>query len=500
LTFVPSPISSSPPTSWEDLVRAFDAELARPEIEGVPVGSTLTDLLVIEFINGGGKWGIAQQFLDRLRWMRRYFLAPSTSAKPTPVKPQRILVTWKTSTARIDGLILPVLNALSPDRCTVLYENPSVLQRLPAQSDAVRWGQAIRHDRNRWHPAFRRCWPQWRDRMQSLIKSFGLPHGSMERLSLSILVNSQLIVGCLGLLESCRPAAVVTDYDRAGLASSLVLAAKSLGIPTFSLQHGVMNDFAVGYVPIIADQMFCWGELPRRIMTAAGQDSAKVTIGGCPRLTRDLLAEPEKTRRRLNIDPSHRVVMLGTSPIPPSQRRLLAAWFCDALHELNGVSGIVRLHPSEKLDFYADIAGDYPRVQFMDNSQLSLDESLAACDVVVVQSSGLGGDALVKRRLAVVVEIPDAPLGPGKDLIEQAGCPRAASAEELAAVLRRLLFDEEARRGHFVAAERFVGCFCAYFGQESAQRIADCIQQHIAGTPVEDHVHRRAESEMAIDD
>ena len=97
----------------------------------------------------------------------------------------------------------------------------------------------------------------------------------------------------------------------------------------------------------------------------------------------------------------------------------------------------------------------------MDNSELSLDESLAATDVVVVQSSGLGSDALVKRRLAVVVEIPDAPLGHGKDLIEQAGCPRAASAEELAAALRRLLFDEEARRCHFAAAERYVEDFCA---------------------------------------
>ena len=53
------------------------------------------------------------------------------------VKPGRILVTWRSSTARIDGLLLPVLQALSPDRCTVLYQDPNVLQGCPLEADAV---------------------------------------------------------------------------------------------------------------------------------------------------------------------------------------------------------------------------------------------------------------------------------------------------------------------------------------------------------------------------
>ena len=476
---VSSPWSSRPAHPWENLVRAIDAGLAESEIEGMPIGSTLTDLLVIEFIGGCRKWGIAQPWLDRLRWLRSYYLAPRRSEEIVPVKSGRILVTSRSSKARFDDLTLPVLQALSPDRCTLLYKDPNALQRLPSGADAVNWVQAVSHDRGRWLPAFRRCWPQWRSCVRALSKSFGLPRGAVERLSDYIIVNSQLAVGSLQFLERCRPVAVVTDHDRARLPSCLVLAARSLGIPAFSLQHGVLGQDAVGYVPVIADRMFCWGELHRRIMTEAGQDPAKLAIGGCPRLTRELLAEPQDVRGRLNIAPSHRVVMLGTSPGPPSQLRLLAAWFCEAVNKIDGASGIVRLHPSERLDFYAKIAREHPQVAFMDNSLLSLDESLAASDVVVVQSSGLGGDALVKRRLAVVVQIPDAALHHGKDLIEQAGCPRAASPGELAAALRSLLFDEEARRGHFAAAERFVEDFCAYYGRESAQRIADGIQQHI---------------------
>ncbi len=460
-------------------MRAFDTELAQPEIEGIPIGSTLTDLLMIEFVNGGGQWSIAQRWLDRLRWLRRYYGASHLSKEAAQPKPGRILVTWRSSTARIDGLILPVLEALSLDCCTVLYQNPNVLQRLPSPADAVSWASAVPHDRGRWLPAFRRCWPLWRQRLQGLCRSFGLPRGARERLELSAIVNSQLAVGCLGLLQRFRPAAVVTEYDRAALASSLVLAARRLRIPTFTLQHGVLGEDAVGYVPVIADRMFCWGELHRRIMIAAGQDQARLAIGGCPRLTREVSAESEMVRGRLGVASSQRVVMLGTSPVLPLQRRLLAEWFCQAVSGFQGVAGIVRLHPSEKVDFYAEIAGKYPHVPFLDNTKFTLDESLSAADVVVVQGSGLGSDALVKRRLAVVVEIPDAPLGHGKDLVVRAGCLRAASADDLAAALRCLLFDEEARRRHFSSADRFVGDFCGYFGQDSARRIAAYVKEHI---------------------
>jgi hypothetical protein len=460
-------------------VRAFDAELARPEIEGVPIGSTLTDLLAIEFINGGGCWGISQRWLDRLRWLRRRFFVPPQPEGMGTAKCGRILLTWRSAAARFDELLLPILRELSLDRCTVIYRDPKTLPRLPSGTNAIDWVQAIRHDRSRWLSAFRGCWPKWRSRLQALCASFHLPRGAMERLSLYIIANSQLAVGSVAFLEHCCPAAVVTDHDRAHLPSCLVLAARSLGIPTFSLQHGVLDQGAVGYVPVIADRMFCWGEMHRRLMIAAGQDPARLAIGGCPRLTRELAADRQHVRSRLSIDPSHRVAMLGTSPVQPEQRICVARWFCDAVSQLDGVSGMVRLHPSENLEFYADIARNYPRVRFMDNSQFTLDESLAATDVVVVQDSGIGSDALVKRRLVAVVEFPGIPLGHGKDLIEQAGCPRAAGPEELALALRRLLFDEDARRCHLVAADRFVADFCAYFGQDSARRIAEAVLETV---------------------
>ena len=165
--------------------------------------------------------------------------------------------------------------------------------------------------------AFRRCWPQWRCRLQSLSKSFGLPRGAMERLSLNLLVNSQLAVGCLELLQRCRPAAVVTDYDRAGLASSLVLAARSLGIPTFTLQHGVMGDDAVGYVPVHRGPDVLLGRNASADHDRGRPGSGEVGDWRMSAIDARIAGDPATVRSRLNIDPSHRVVMLGTSPVPP---------------------------------------------------------------------------------------------------------------------------------------------------------------------------------------
>jgi hypothetical protein len=461
------------------MLRAFDAELAQPEIEGVPIGSTLTDLLVIEFLNDGGQWGLAQRWFDRLRRLRCYCHASRPSTEPMPARPGSILLAWRSSTPRIHDLLLPVLQALPADRCTVLYKDPKVLERLPSQADAVDWLGAVSHDRGRWLPAFRRCWPEWRTRLRALCEAFGLPRGAMERLSLIVLVNSQMAIGSLAFLERCRPVAIVTDYDRARLSSCLVLAARSLGIPTFSLQHGVLGQGTAAYVPVIADRMFCWGELHRQVMSEAGQDPAKLVIGGCPRLTRDLPAQSQEVRNRLKIDASRRIVMLGTSPISRDERLRITELFCAGMELLGNATGLVRLHPSEKLETYAETIRRHPTIHFLDNCRTTLDEALSAADVVAVQNSGLGGDALVKRRLAVVIDIPPSPLGHGKDLVERAGCPCVKTPQELADAVSRLLFDEQYRGQRLAAAERFVESFCACFGKESAERIAEMIQQAV---------------------
>ena len=199
-------------------------------------------------------------------------------------------------------------------------------------------------------------------------------------------------------------------------------------------------------------------------------------IGGCPRLTRELDLAPAAARAAMGLDP-HKPVVLHATVNYRQHRLRLTESFCRSAAGQDAFQAVVRLHPVETKAEYAELAAKYPEVRFTASGEYPLDTALAAADVVVVHSSGLGGDALIKRRLAVVLDVIDFPLGHGQDLIDQGGCPRARSADELRTILLRLLGDPQERQRCEQAGEGFVAAFCSFFGDESARRIAE----HVLG-------------------
>ena len=215
-----------------------------------------------------------------------------------------------------------------------------------------------------------------------------------------------------------------------------MLAARKLGIPSLTLVHGVIERDAFGFSPVLADHILCWGELDPATLLDAGEAPSRVTVAGCPRLSRDLPSPSLEGRRRLGIDHDGPVAMLATSP--ESIRFELAEAFCRAIEQLPGMSGVVRLHPSEDLASYQTMIARHPTVSFVENRRASVDEALAASDIVVVRASGFGSDALVKRKPVVVLSPDQKPTGHDLDLIELAGCPHAHDSDELAAALGRM--------------------------------------------------------------
>lgn len=111
----------------------------------------------------------------------------------------------------------------------------------------------------------------------------------------------------------------------------------------------------------------------------------------------------------------------------------------------------------------------------------SLDESLAAADVVVVRGSGVGSDALMKRRPVVVLNPSETLIGNDWDLVNSAGCPRARTSEDLAGALQRLLDNGGPPPEFTRAAEAYVAELCVAFGQESAQMIGDTVRALVEG-------------------
>ncbi len=338
----------------------------------------------------------------------------------------------------------------------------------------------MHYDLASWRRDYQKCWRELRPVLKRIIQRFALPAAVYQRLSDSIMTATQGVAGYLSFLERAQVAAVLTEYDRNCVWASLILSAKALGIPTYTLMHGVIGEECVGYYPLLADTVFCWGQLDRDKFLAAGLDPARAVIAGCPRLTRELKASPAEVRTRLGLDPVKPLVMLGTDALPLNHRFQLVETFCKAVQRQTAFSAVVRTHPVETFAVYRNLVARYPAVTFLPNSACTLDEALAAADIVVVHNSGLGSDSLLKRRLTVVLDAIDLPLGHGRDLIELAGCPRATSSDALREIVLGLLRDGAKRRDQEQLRENSVTKLCAFFGEEAAAQIANHVCRQLA--------------------
>ena len=194
----------------------------------------------------------------------------------------------------------------------------------------------MHYDIAAWRADYRRCWAEWRRRLRKLCRRHCLPVGAYDRLAMQMLVATQQVAGCLDLLSALCPSAIVTEFDRQSMWSCLVLSARQLEIPTFTLVHGVLGERAIGYVPVLADKVLCWGEMQRQQFLAEGEDPAKLLVAGCPRLTRDLAMTPSEARTKLGFPTERPVVMLGTTMVSERDRREMAELFCGAMAELDG--------------------------------------------------------------------------------------------------------------------------------------------------------------------
>jgi hypothetical protein len=224
---------------------------------------------------------------------------------------------------------------------------------------------------------------------------------------------------------------------------------------------------------VLADVVYCWGEVQREQLIAMKAPAEKLVVTGCPRLTRGLTPDPETARRKAGLDPVRPVALLATNPIRMSDRIKIAAGFCRAFAGSGEVSAVIRLHRSESTGDYAEVMRGHPGAVFLENRVWSLDESLAAASVVVIQDSNFGNDALMKGRPVVVFNPLEAELRGSRELVDGGGCPLASDAAELGSIVGRLLSDKEYRAGIQARGDSFVRRYFAAFGSEAAQRIAE---------------------------
>lgn len=209
--------------------------------------------------------------------------------------------------------------------------------------------------------------------------------------SWSIIFYRRLVCFLISLkfLEISHSKVVLADFDR-GKFSPILLAANYLKIKTITLQHGAINP-PYGYVPLIADEIWVWGQIWKNTLITMGVEESSIKIVGSSIV--DDYQEPKSNM-------TAKIVGIGPNPI--GVRRNAELWnsitsfLCD-----EGFKVVVKFHPSMNKEMYASCF--HEACQIYEAEELENNFFFELVDLLIVSNSGLGYECVIRGTPVAVV-------------------------------------------------------------------------------------------------
>lgn len=322
--------------------------------------------------------------------------------------------------------------------------------------------------------------PRWEAALADVRREFDLAPGAEVEIGNTLIVQAMRIAEVLALGRALAPRSFLTLWDHGPFGAPLCASLRALGVPTHTVVHGAVGrQSMMDFTPLNADRVLVWGEVQRRLFVDAGVAPSRIVVVGCQRLrmaheTELHGGERAALLRRFGLQASGPVVVVGFTVLDANRR---LAWAC-AVREMHDALPeavlLCRLHPSEKPASYAHLLVQGPRLAVIGGDALALEATLALADAVVVDSSTLGFDAVVHRRVVAVFDPYPTPKAQGvmPEVVAAGAALYARSPAELAQALRSVWGDAAAGAALRVRGDMFVRKYVAAFGDEAAQRVA----------------------------
>lgn len=296
-------------------------------------------------------------------------------------------------------------------------------------------------------------------------------------------IRTAYAASALRTLFDAFPATVlVTASDASFWGRCATLEATRRGIPSLTLQHGMMVGTSA-YAPVVSSQFAAWGEASARWLRARAVPAEKLVVTGAPRLDHIVNRSPasrEVIAAKLSIDPGTRWVVLATNPITFAHNAALLraarggirAWGEKAIL-------LVKLHPSEDPVPYRAMVARDAGVAIVHHGEVPLYDLLASAEVLLTFHSSVGVEAMLLDRPVISLEAfgDENPI----PYAREGAAASARSADELAEILRREIApgheagQRRERRSRFVRDNLFAA------DGKSAERVRDLIRTLAAG-------------------
>jgi hypothetical protein len=268
------------------------------------------------------------------------------------------------------------------------------------------------------------------------------------------------------MMEALKPRLIVVPEGNAPVYELALLAGRKKGIATICVQHGAPAYTNPGFRNWHFDNVLVWGDAfidpfarhnPGQAFTVAGTPAQlphPVEVGGAPIRSIGFFLQK------------------GATVVPAAEWEALLEFIGWTAREFPGLKVIVRDHPSQPHLTPAERAhlDGLANITFMSPPRISLNDALAACDVVVASASTTLLEAVQSGGIPFIfgtaypADFPD---------IAAAGA--AASAPDLPSaktLLARLAQDSEWRMSLHHAGKRLRPHLFAAVGHEGAARIA----------------------------
>jgi len=276
------------------------------------------------------------------------------------------------------------------------------------------------------------------------------------------------------LLAHLSPDLLVVMNELNVLGRATVLVARSQGVPSLHLQHGIMAEWML-WRKLHADHIAVWGEADRRRLILAGVPSERITVTGNPhfdRLTQRI--SPETVRAllaSLGLQADRPIILVTTQhdSLEASRRQLSAVIQAATAFPEHQI--VVKLHPAERFEPYRRMLRELRAPHVHLTRDVDLFALLEASAVLITRFSTTGLEAMLKKKPVITLNFSGQP-----DKLPYAESGAALGVHhpaQLLPALQAALENPAAVAEMQRHQERFVKEYAFRIDGQAAQRIAN---------------------------
>lgn len=462
----------------EELSR-FEKELNQFTFRGIPVGSLIGSHLNLDFLYG--KFN-PNDYLKELALHYYIKYLPAKHIKGFDFekheKSKRLpILTFLSGRRHIFNMSIPVFEELGAENVFCLIKNEKVLSQFKIKPKHYAFFNELpTYQYKTWRKAFNKLWYQIEKVVSNFIQRNEIHQNYKLRLKNNLLGETRYILAFEKMLDFLKPEYLLTHYDRYAYLAALFSVAKSQSIRTYTLMHGVISN-SIGYTPLVADKVFVWGERQKSALINYNVQEKKIAITGAPQLSKEIVGDKQVLKQKLGLSTSDKVIVLATNPTKEEFRIKLFRLFCDSMKNLANKNfiGLIKLHPSENVSFYKNIA-DIPANVFFDvDTNITFEESFALADLVCNYNSAFAIDAILKELPLVTINVNDKLLGQAKDYIETGNLPVAYNSRDLASIIDTYFNDKVYANDLVDKIKAYSKRYCLAYSKKAASKILKII-------------------------